>query len=146
MVPWRSTSPRSPPSAEAMSIGSSMTNGISKRQSPAKPEGNNNITMEDVELGTGSSHHDAHGGTTSHRHGHQIKAKSSDIIELTPPSSSLVVGTNGDGTGSKAPGTPRGSRHTEGDHHSTWKSLVASVMYSGCSVGMVLVNKSLASR
>jgi hypothetical protein len=26
------------------------------------------------------------------------------------------------------------------------KSFIASAMYSGCSVGMVLVNKSLASR
>jgi hypothetical protein len=26
------------------------------------------------------------------------------------------------------------------------KSIIASTMYSGCSVGMVLVNKSLASR
>jgi hypothetical protein len=49
------------------------------------------------------------------------------------------------------PQSPRGasSSTTEGvagERSSCMKSLIASAMYSGCSVGMVLVNKSLASR
>lgn len=57
---------------------------------------------------------------------HVIKAKDSNIIELS----------SGDGKGD--------SSRAEGS--SAVKSLIASTMYSGCSVGMVLVNKSLASR
>ncbi len=88
--------------------------------------GNN---MEDVEL-----------GSSSHGHQRRIKAKDSDV-EMTP----LVVG-NGD---SKLPMSPRAAVTTgvaEGESSSFVKSLIASAMYSGCSVGMVLVNKSRASR
>ena len=38
------------------------------------------------------------------------------------------------------------SSSSEGERSSCMKSFIASAMYSGCSVGMVLVNKSLASR
>jgi len=93
--------------------------------------------MEDVELGSSSSH----GGTTGHRR--TFKAKESDPIESAP----LLVGS-GD-AGSKSPGTPRGAvtpRTSEAEASASFtKSIVASTMYSGCSVGMVLVNKSLAS-
>ena len=58
---------------------------------------------------------------------HVIKAKDSNIIELS----------SGDGKGDSSRGEGRSS---------AMKSLIASTMYSGCSVGMVLVNKSLASR
>ena len=88
-------------------------------------------SMEDVELGN-SSHH---GNDQNQRH-RPIKAKNSDVVELQP----LVA--NGDGS-SKGPQSPRSA---EAESHSFWKSIVASAMYSGCSVGMVLVNKSLASR
>lgn len=53
--------------------------------------------------------------------GRLLKAKESDVTELQEKESA------------------------EGSS-STMKSLVASTLYSGCSVGMVLVNKSLASR
>lgn len=118
-----------------MSIGATMSqSGISvaspRKALPRSPS--NARTMEDVELGSSS-----HGGMTEHR---RMKAKSSDVEELTP----LVVGN---GEGSKRPSPRAGAitpRSGEGDS-SFWKSIVASAMYSGCSVGMVLVNKSLAS-
>ena len=44
----------------------------------------------------------------------------------------------------KPPSTPRAG--LEDGSSSVTKSIIASSMYSGCSVGMVLVNKSLASR
>ena len=115
-----------------MSIGRTMnSSGITVR-SPSKgaPPSRN---MEDVELGSSS-----HGGTTGHRRNQ--RAKDSDGVELTPS----VIG-NGDGS-SKMPMSPRGALSSEADSANLSKSLVASTMYSGCSVGMVLVNKSLASR
>jgi hypothetical protein len=53
-----------------------------------------------------------------------LKAKESDVMELSSGES---------------------QENTSGSS-SAMKSLIASTMYSGCSVGMVLVNKSLASR
>lgn len=135
-----------------MSIGNitmSSSSGIaarspsSARASPSKVSGGgmgNNATLEDVELGSSSQH----GGVATHQR-HGLKAKDSNAEELTP----LVVG-NGDGSGggNKLPGTPRAAltpRGGEGEGSTASKSIVASAMYSGCSVGMVLVNKSLAS-
>ena len=92
--------------------------------------------MEDVELGSSSQN-----ATTGRR---MLKAKDSNIVELTP----LVV-SNGDGSKAvNVVASPRGpmSPNTGADSGSFMKSIVASAMYSGCSVGMVLVNKSLASR
>jgi len=82
--------------------------------------------MEDVELGSSS-----HGGKTGHRR--NFKAKESDPVEN---SAALTVG-NGDANSL--------SMQKEADAASFSKSMIASTMYSGCSVGMVLVNKSLAS-
>lgn len=93
--------------------------------------------MSDVELGSSS-----HGGGPRRA----LKTKESDVgnEEMAP----LMI-SGGDG---KLPQSPRGgmsSSSTEGvagERSSCMKSLIASAMYSGCSVGMVLVNKSLASR
>lgn len=74
--------------------------------------------LEDVELGSSAK------GNARTRP--MMKAKDSNIVELQP----LVVDTS-----SKAKSS-----------HSFTKSIVASTLYSGCSIGMVLVNKSLASR
>eukprot|EP00581_Thalassiosira_minuscula_P013595 CAMPEP_0183724600 /NCGR_PEP_ID=MMETSP0737-20130205/18031_1 /TAXON_ID=385413 /ORGANISM="Thalassiosira miniscula, Strain CCMP1093" /LENGTH=382 /DNA_ID=CAMNT_0025955225 /DNA_START=142 /DNA_END=1290 /DNA_ORIENTATION=+ len=103
-----------------------MSSGITSRTTPTKSGSNNH--MDDVELGS-SSH-----GTGTQRRSHPLKAKESDLPESTP----LSVG-NGDG-GSKA-----SSSRGDGEQSSAMKSAIASTMYSGCSVGMVLVNKSLAS-
>ena len=91
--------------------------------------------MSDVELGSSSQHGPRRA----------LKTKDSDIgnEEMAP----LMI-SGGDG---KVPQSPRGasSSTTEGvagERSSCMKSLIASAMYSGCSVGMVLVNKSLASR
>lgn len=81
--------------------------------------------MEDVELGSSSSANKS--GTARSRP--MMKLKDSNIVELQP-----LVDTT-----SKA---PRG----DGESSSFAKSMIASTMYSGCSIGMVLVNKSLASR
>ena len=43
-------------------------------------------------------------------------------------------------------GVEQSSKGENGGSSSAMKSLIASILYSGCSVGMVLVNKSLASR
>lgn len=59
--------------------------------------------------------------------GRLLKAKESDIFEVT-----TSVGEN--------------NNSREAESGSAMKSIIASTMYSGCSVGMVLVNKSLASR
>lgn len=58
------------------------------------------------------------GGSSNTR---RLKAKESDLAEISREDSAAEGG-------------------------SAMKSLVASAMYSGCSVGMVMVNKSLASR
>lgn len=80
--------------------------------------------MEDVELGSSSS---AKSGNARTRP--MMKLKDSNIVELQP-----LVEPN--------------SRSSKGDGESTSfaKNIVAITMYSGCSIGMVLVNKSLASR
>ncbi|KAL7555005.1 hypothetical protein ACHAWF_018577 [Thalassiosira exigua] len=54
---------------------------------------------------------------------------------------------NGEGGSgpSTAPLSPRRDREGGDSANTVAKSVVASAMYSGCSVGMVLVNKSLAS-
>lgn len=114
-----------------------MNMGITAR-SPANKDGRGSRDMEDVELGSSS-----HGGAGKR---HNLKAKNSDMEELQP----LVI-DNGDGSSKTMPTTPRGAitpRNAggEAEQHSTTKSIIASAMYSTCSVGMVLVNKSLASR
>ena len=80
--------------------------------------------MEDVELGSSSSINKS--GTARTR---PIKAKDSNI-ELQP-----LVEPSSDNR-----------RASDGESSSLAKSIVATTMYSGCSIGMVLVNKSLASR
>ena len=127
-----------------MSIGATMNTGISVR-SPSKNTHSGNNNFDDVELGTTSSSSPSQGNKRR-----SLKAKESDV-ELTP----LVTG-NGDGSNNSdhpakpttPRGTPRGGNSVsgEGERSSTVKSIIASAMYSGCSVGMVLVNKSLASR
>ena len=82
--------------------------------------------MEDVELGSSSSINKS--GTARTR---PIKAKDSNI-ELQP-----LVEPSSDNNRRAA---------TDGESSSLAKSIVATTMYSGCSIGMVLVNKSLASR
>lgn len=80
--------------------------------------------MEDVELGSSPS---KTSGTARTRP--VMKLKDSNIVELQPlvdPSSKTAKG--------------------DGESSSLAKSIIASTMYSGCSIGMVLVNKSLASR
>jgi len=117
-----------------MSIGATMSQAGMSVASPRKAHTrspSNPRIMEDVELGSSS-----HGGTTEHRW-----MKSNDMEELNP----LVVGN---GEGPKRPSPRSGAttpRTGEGESSSVSKSIIASAMYSGCSVGMVLVNKSLAS-
>ena len=128
-----------------MSIGATMNTGISVRSPSAKNTHSGNNNFDDVELGTNSS------SPSQGNKRRSLKAKESDV-ELTP----LVIG-NGDGSNNSdhtparvptTPRTPRGGNSVsgEGERSSTMKSIIASAMYSGCSVGMVLVNKSLASR
>lgn len=81
--------------------------------------------MEDVELGSSSVNKSS--GTTRTRP--MMKLKDSNIVELQP----LVDSSS---KSSKA----------DGESSSFAKSMIATTMYSGCSIGMVLVNKSLASR
>mmetsp|Transcript_5470 Transcript_5470/g.12472 ORF Transcript_5470/g.12472 Transcript_5470/m.12472 type:complete len:400 (-) Transcript_5470:163-1362(-) len=120
-----------------MSIGATMSSsGMSVRASPSNKgtRADASRNMEDVELGSSS-----HGGR---EHRRNIKAKNSDLAEITP----LIIG-NGDEP-SKMPMSPRGSmtpHNGDADSGHAMKSVVASALYSGCSVGMVLVNKSLAS-
>eukprot|EP00986_Skeletonema_menzelii_P006737 scaffold2550_cov153-Skeletonema_menzelii.AAC.25 len=80
--------------------------------------------MEDVELGSSSVNKSS--GTTRTRP--MMKLKDSNIVELQP----LVDSSS---KSSKA----------DGESSSFAKSMIATTMYSGCSIGMVLVNKSLAS-
>lgn len=77
-------------------------------------------TMDDVELGAGL------------RRSNLVKAKESDLEPLV---------TRSPGRMEASPRGPSG----DAEQSSASKSLIASAMYSGCSVGMVLVNKSLAS-
>ena len=76
--------------------------------------------MDDVELGAGL------------RRSNLAKAKESDLEPLVTRSPDRMEAN------------PRGP--SDAEQSSASKSLIASAMYSGCSVGMVLVNKSLASR
>ena len=78
--------------------------------------------MEDVELGSSSSASKSSGYARTRP---MIKAKDSNVVELQP----LVETTS-----------------SKDNRSSFAKSIIASSLYSGCSVGMVLVNKSLASR
>eukprot|EP00985_Skeletonema_marinoi_P024515 scaffold17099_cov95-Skeletonema_marinoi.AAC.3 len=80
--------------------------------------------MEDVELGSSSSANKS--GTARTRP--MMKLKDSNIVELQPLVEPSSKSSKGDGESS-----------------SFSKSVIASTMYSGCSIGMVLVNKSLAS-
>lgn len=83
--------------------------------------------MEDVELGSSSVNKSPHGTARTRP---MMKLKDSNIVELQP----LVEPK------SKSP------RAADGESSSFAKSVIATTMYSGCSIGMVLVNKSLASR
>jgi hypothetical protein len=117
-----------------MSIGNNMNStGISVRSPSNVAKGRNNNNMEDVEL-----------GSSSHGHQRRLKAKDSDI-EMT-----ALISSNGDSKSPiMSPRSANASASNSGDgaeSGSFTKSLIASAMYSGCSVGMVLVNKSLASR
>ena len=127
-----------------MSIGATMNSTGMSIRSPtnaAKGMRNNNNNLEDVELGSSS-----HGG-----HQRRLKAKDSDL-EMT----ALISPSEKSNGEMKSPMlSPRGAASSsssssssggEGESSSFTKSLIASAMYSGCSVGMVLVNKSLASR
>ena len=81
--------------------------------------------MEDVELGSSSSNKSIGNARTRP----MMKAKDSNVVELQP-----LVDTTSSSSSSK-------------DERSSFaKSIIASTLYSGCSIGMVLVNKSLASR
>ena len=123
-----------------MSIGATMNStGMSIRSPTNAAKGmRNNNSLEDVELGSSS-----HGG-----HQRRLKAKDSDL-EMT----ALISPSEKSNGEMKSPMlSPRGAASSssssggEGESSSFMKSLIASAMYSGCSVGMVLVNKSLASR
>jgi hypothetical protein len=125
-----------------MSIGATMNSTGMSIRSPtnaAKAMRNNN-NLEDVELGSSS-----HG---LQQHQRRLKAKDSDL-EMT----ALISPSEKSNGEMKSPMlSPRGAASSssssggEGESSSFMKSLIASAMYSGCSVGMVLVNKSLASR
>ena len=114
-----------------MSIGGMGDGGMSIR-SPGKgrresfgdiPNDNSmgESAMDDVELGAGLRRHNI------------SKAKETDLEPLVTRSPGRMEAS------------PRGGSSGDGEQSSASKSLVASAMYSGCSVGMVLVNKSLAS-
>lgn len=108
-----------------MSIGNGIGSDGMTVRSPSSKANSNQRDMEDIELGS------------SRR---LLKAKDSNIVELAP----LATGK---GDSSKSLSSPRGGvPPNDKDSSSVMKSLIASSMYSGCSVGMVLVNKSLASR
>lgn len=93
------------------------TDGITVRCSPTSKSQGDQHDIEDIENASG-------------RHP-LLKAKDSNIVE-SASSSNGGKGDSGSGTSTES--------------SSMMKSLIASTMYSGCSVGMVLVNKSLASR
>ena len=105
---------------------------ISSR-SPGKPRSGNGL--HDIELGASPS-------TSKLRRSGAATHKDDEVT-------ALVVDEFNDNNNTPAT-TPRSasrnSNSSEGESSSTVKSLVASALYSGCSVGMVLVNKSLASR
>lgn len=102
-------------------------------RSPGKPRSGNG-GLHDIELGASPSTSKRRSGAATHKDD-----------EVT----ALVVDEFNDNNNTPAT-TPRSasrnSNTSEGESSSTVKSLVASALYSGCSVGMVLVNKSLASR
>ena len=105
---------------------------ISSR-SPGKPRSGNG-GLHDIELGASPSTSKRRSGVATHKDD-----------EIDP----LVVDEFKDNNTPAT--TPRSASrnsniNSEGESSSTVKSIVASALYSGCSVGMVLVNKSLASR
>ena len=104
---------------------------ISSR-SPGKPRSGNGL--HDIELGASPSTSKRRSGVATHKDD-----------EVT----ALVVDEFNDNNNTPATTLRSASRNnntSEGESSSTVKSIVASALYSGCSVGMVLVNKSLASR
>ena len=116
-----------------MSIGRTMSPTSVTSRSPGKPRSGNG-GLHDIELGASPSTSKRRSGAATHKDD-----------EVT----ALVVDEFNDNNNTPAT-TPRSasrnSNTSEGESSSTVKSLVASALYSGCSVGMVLVNKSLASR
>ena len=105
---------------------------ISSR-SPGKPRSGNG-GLHDIELGASPSTSKRRSGVATHKDD-----------EVT----ALVVDEFNDNNNTPATTLRSASRNnntSEGESSSTVKSIVASALYSGCSVGMVLVNKSLASR
>lgn len=105
-------------------------------RSPSKATQPQQHDMEDVELGS------SHAAANTNRR--NLKAKDSNIVELTP----LITVGSGDGNKAASPRGPMSPNASggAGERSNIMKSVIASTMYSGCSVGMVLVNKSLASR
>ena len=116
-----------------MSIGRTMSPTTISSRSPGKPRSGNGL--HDIELGASPS-------TSKLRRSGAATHKDDEVT-------ALVVDEFNDNNNTPAT-TPRSasrnSNSSEGESSSTVKSLVASALYSGCSVGMVLVNKSLASR
>ena len=87
------------------------------------PSESNSITVRSPtskQQREGNAMEDVELGSSNNR---RLKAKESDVAEISNDSTAATA---------------------EGG--SAMKSLIASAMYSGCSVGMVMVNKSLASR
>ena len=105
---------------------------ISSR-SPGKPRSGNG-GLHDIELGASPSTSKRRSGVATH--------KDDEVTAL------VVDEFNDNNTPATTPrsASRNASNTSEGESSSTVKSLVASALYSGCSVGMVLVNKSLASR
>jgi len=103
-------------------------------RSPGKPRSGNG-GLHDIELGASPSTSKRRSGAATHKDD-----------EVT----ALVVDEFNDNNNNTPATTPRSASRnnntSEGESSSTVKSIVASALYSGCSVGMVLVNKSLASR
>jgi len=119
-----------------MSVGN-MANGITIR-SPSKPRrhaadgGSSTNEMEDVEIGSSA-------GMIAPSSGNGNVLLHIKEAEVSP----LMIGTGS--SGAVSPRSRANSLGSDQEGGGATKSLVASAMYSGCSVGMVLVNKSLAS-
>lgn len=72
--------------------------------------------------------------------------ETSDDVEVGNPTRVIYTMKSKDSNIDETSGGEQSSVGENGGSSSAMKSLIASTMYSGCSVGMVLVNKSLASR
>ena len=72
--------------------------------------------------------------------------ETSDDVEVGNPTRVIYTMKSKDSNIDETSSGEQSSVGENGGSSSAMKSLIASTMYSGCSVGMVLVNKSLASR